>query len=355
MMAGYRKQEEGVFVRNHWYVAATSEELDRKLLPRWILGEPVVMYRTESGKPVAMEDVCPHRSLPLSMGELVGDRLRCGYHGLEFQADGKCVYIPCQEHIPPIWRTKTYPLVERWRWIWIWMGDANLADEHKIPDVYWNDDPQWTHTGGRFEIKCQYQLLVDNLLDLSHEAFVHRSTIGNNAVAENPAETKVDGQTVTVTRLMPNCPPPPLYVKLRSFPGNIDRSQHIEFTPPSNIVISSKSTAHGSNDANSGLEYRVVNGITPATMRSCHHFWSVPRNFAPGQETTDLFHKGSVMAFSEDVTVLEAQQAMLEARGDTIKWLSFKVDAGGVAARRIVDQLLKAEAAAGNGAGKQHG
>ena len=210
----------------------------------------------------------------------------------------------------------------------------------------WNDDPEWTFTGGRFEIKCHYQLLVDNLLDLSHEAFVHRSTIGNDAVAENPAEAKVDGQSVTVTRMMPNCPPPPLYVKLRSFPGNIDRSQHIEFTPPSNIVIASRSTPHGSNDLSSGLEYRVVNGITPATERSCHHFWAVPRNFAPGQPTTDLFHKGSIMAFSEDVTVLEAQQAMLDTRGDAIKWLSFKVDAGAVAARKIVDSLLQGEAAA---------
>ena len=189
-----------MFLRNYWYVAATADELGRKLLPRWVLGEPVVLYRTQSGKPAAMEDVCPHRSLPLSMGELVGDRIRCGYHGLEFQPDGKCVYIPCQEHIPPIWRTKAYPIVERWRWIWIWMGDANLADDLKIPSMSWNDDPEWTFTGGRFEIKCHYQLLVDNLLDLSHEAFVHRSTIGNDAVAENPAEAKVDGQRVTVTR-----------------------------------------------------------------------------------------------------------------------------------------------------------
>jgi len=342
-----------MFLRNYWYVAATADELGRKLLPRWILGEPIVLYRTQSGKPAAMEDVCPHRSLPLSMGELVGDRIRCGYHGLEFQPDGKCVYIPCQEHIPPIWRTKTYPVVERWRWIWIWMGEASLADERKIPNMFWNDDPHWTYTGGRFEIKCHYQLLVDNLLDLSHEAFVHRSTIGNNAVAENPAEAKVDGQTVTVARLMPDCPPPPLYVKLRSFPGNIDRSQHIEWTPPSNIVIASRSTPHGSNDVSRGLEYRVVNGITPATKGTCHHFWAVPRNFAPGQEITDLFHKGSITAFSEDVTVLEAQQAMLDARADNIKWLSFKVDAGAVAARKIVDKLLKGEAAAGSAGSEQ--
>jgi phenylpropionate dioxygenase-like ring-hydroxylating dioxygenase large terminal subunit len=336
-----------VFLRNYWYVAATADELDRKLLARWILGDPVVMYRTEAGQAVAMEDVCPHRSVPLSMGELVGDRVRCGYHGLEFAPDGKCARIPSQDHIPPIWRTKTYPVVERWRWIWIWMGDPALADESKIPDLYWNDHPDWIYTGGHFEIGCHYQLLVDNLLDLSHVAFVHRSTIGVDAVAEITPETKVEGQTVTVTRLMPNSPPPPLFSKLQSFPGNIDRSQTIECKPPANIVIASRAKPHGAPDDVGGrVAYQVVNGITPATEKSCHHFWSVPRNFAPGAEVTEMFHQGSVTAFSEDVDVLEAQQKMLDARGDRIKWLSFKVDVGGVAARRVVDALLKEEAAA---------
>jgi vanillate O-demethylase monooxygenase subunit len=336
-----------MFLRNCWYVAATGEELGRKLLPRRLLGERVVMYRTEAGTPVAMQGDCPHRSLPLAMGELVGDRLRCGYHGLEFDPGGACVRIPAQAHIPAAWRVKTYPLVERWRWLWIWFGDAARADPALIPDMHWNDDPDWTYTGGRFAIKCHYQLLVDNLLDLSHESFVHRSTIGNDAVAEAPVKTTVEGDIVKIDRLMPNCPPPPLYQKLRSFPGNIDRSQKIQFAPPSHIVIASRSTPHGSNDPTAALEYRVVNGITPANERECHHFWAVPRNFAPDAEVTAMFHKGSVTAFSEDIVVLEAQQTMIEERGEAIRWQNFNVDAGGVAARRIVDAMIRREAGSG--------
>jgi len=330
-----------MFLRDFWYVAATAEELSRQLLPRLILGEPVVMYRTEAGLPVAMLDMCPHRSLPLSMGELTGDGIRCGYHGLEFEPGGRCVRIPAQPHIPATWRVKTFPLVEKWRWVWIWMGDPSRADPSTIPNLYWNDDPKWIYTGGHFAIKCHYQLLVDNLLDLSHEAYVHRSTIGNNAVAESPVHTTVEGHRVRLTRLMPDCPAPPLYVKLRSFTGNIDRSQRIEFNPPSTIVIESRSVPHGSNEDENALEYRVLNGITPATDRSCHHFWSVPRNFAPGPEVTAAFHKGSVTAFSEDVIVLEAQQARIEMHGGSPSWQNFSVDAGGVAARRIVETLLK--------------
>ena len=225
-------------------------------------------------------------------------------------------------------------------------GEPALADAAKIPNMFWNDHPGWTYTGGHFDIKCHYQLLVDNLLDLSHEAFVHRSTIGNAAVAESPVETTVEGETVRVVRLMPDCPPPPLYQKLRSFPGNIDRSQRVEFAPPSTIVIASRSPPHGVNDPDIALEYRVLNGITPATDHSCHHFWSVPRNFAPAEEVTQMFHKGSVTAFSEDIAVLEAQQDRIAERGTANRWMNFNVDAGGISARRIVDSVLKQEAKA---------
>jgi phenylpropionate dioxygenase-like ring-hydroxylating dioxygenase large terminal subunit len=334
-----------MFLRNYWYVAATADEIGRALMPRWILGEPVVLYRTEAGKPVALLDVCPHRSLPLSRGEIEGDRVRCGYHGLEFEPGGKCVRIPSQAAIPLRWQVKSFPIVEKWRWLWIWMGNPEAADETLIPDMHWNDDPDWTYTGGHFPIGCDYRLLVDNLLDLSHLAFVHRTTIGNDAVAENPVETSVDGNTVTLVRLMPNCPAPPLYVKMCGFTDRIDRSQHIEFRPPSTVTIASRSVPCGSNDGAGGIEYRVLNGITPATDRSCHHFWSVSRNFAPGPEVTKTFRDGSVVAFREDIVILEAQQAMIEARGNAITWLNFNVDAGSIAARKIIETLARQETA----------
>ncbi|MGH7090951.1 MAG: hypothetical protein ACREFQ_18795, partial [Stellaceae bacterium] len=118
----------------------------------------------------------------------------------------------------------------------------------------------------------------------------------------------------------------------------------IRFAPPSHIVIASRSTPHGNNDPDAALEYRVVNGITPANERRCHHFWAVPRNFAHDPEVTALFHKGSATAFSEDITVLEAQQAAIEERGAALRWQNFNVDAGPVAARRIVEALIKTEA-----------
>jgi len=337
-----------MFLKNWWYVAAMPEELGEGLLQRWILNEPVVMYRTAAGQPVAMLDMCPHRSYPLSKGVRVGDNLRCLYHGLEFEPSGKCVHIPGQRNIAPRCRATTFPLVEKWRWLWIWMGDPALAEESTIPDMHWNADPDWIPTGGHFYIKCNYQLLVDNLMDLSHETYVHPTTIGNQAVAETPSVTSVEGTHVRTFRHIKDCAPPPLYVQLRGFAENIDRIQDINFSPPSHIVIKSKSLPHVANPEAPAmvLEYRVLNGITPATDASTHHFWAVPRNFAPAAEVTTAFHAGSVRAFSEDIDVLESQQDRVQRLPPDSRRIDINADAGGLAARRIIARLLEEEHAA---------
>jgi len=286
--------------------------------------------------------------MPLSEGTLIGDVVKCSYHGLEFDATGTCIKIPGQPNVPPRCRARTYPVVEKWRWLWIWMGDPADADSADIPDFHWNDDPSWTPTGGHFYINCNYGLLVDNLLDLSHETFVHASTIGNAAVAETPVRTESDDREIRVLRQIDGQPAPPLYVALKNFSGDIDRTQNITWTPPTNIVIESRSRPSGSNDPDMVLEYRVLNGITPATATETHHFWATPRNFSPEESVTEAFHAGSVRAFSEDVIVLEKQQAMIECQIEAhgrIPWIDINADKGGLLARSEMKRLFELEQA----------
>ena len=159
-----------MFVKNAWYVAAWETEIGDGPLARTILGEPVVMFGTPDGV-VVLEDRCCHRSLPLSMGQVVGDRIQCGYHGLEFDQSGSCVKIPGQNQIPSGASVKSYPLVERWNWVWIWMGDPALADESMIPNWWWFEHPDWELVKGKYlKLDCNYELITDNLLDLSHLA-----------------------------------------------------------------------------------------------------------------------------------------------------------------------------------------
>ena len=222
-----------MFLRNYWYVAATDAEVGRKPLPRTILGEPIVFFRTEQGAPVAMEDRCAHRHLPLSMGKLVGDELQCHYHGLRFGTDGRCTRIPGQEQIPRGAKVKTYPVAERYHWIWIWMGDPALADPAKITDFHWLDDPNWGAKASYLHVEANWQLVVDNLLDLTHLAFVHDTTIGNLALAEH-AKVQVARapNNVVVTRWIIDQEPPLTFKKVGGFTGHVDRWQIIDFVPP---------------------------------------------------------------------------------------------------------------------------
>ena len=180
-----------MFLKNAWYVAAWDHEVTAdKPFGRVLLNEPVVMYRDTRGQLVALEDRCCHRHYPLNRGVIVGDRIECLYHGLQYDRTGKCVRIPAQEAIPATACVKSYPVVERNHWVWIWMGDPALADPAKIVDFKWLDHPLWRAKGTTFHVKGGYELVIENLLDLSHLTFVHKSTIGNYATAE-AAEVKV--------------------------------------------------------------------------------------------------------------------------------------------------------------------
>ena len=110
-----------MFIRNAWYVAAMPHEIDDKPLGRKSCGEPIVFFRGPDGAVAAVEDFCPHRGAPLSLGRVIEGKLVCGYHGLEMGCDGKTVAMPGQRvrGFPPI---KAYPAVEKYGFVWVWPG-----------------------------------------------------------------------------------------------------------------------------------------------------------------------------------------------------------------------------------------
>ena len=188
---------------NAWYAAAWDHEVGRNLLAKTIAGRPIVFYRTTEGRPVALADACWHRLAPLSMGKLRGaDEIQCGYHGICYDADGRATFMPAQETINPSATVHSYPVVERHRYVWVWPGDPALADPDLVPDLYWNDHPEWAGDGKTIHVNCSYQLIVDNLMDLTHEQFVHGSSIGHDSLSESDFEVTHDERTVTVTKWM---------------------------------------------------------------------------------------------------------------------------------------------------------
>ena len=337
-----------MFLRNYWYVAGYDHEVSRNPLRRIILGEPIVLYRLQDGTPVALEDRCAHRHLPLSMGKLVGDALQCHYHGLRYDRTGVCVHVPAQDTIPRAARVRNYPLVERYHWLWIWTGDPAQANPDTIPDYHWFDDPAWGAKGEYLHVKSNWQLIVDNLLDLTHLAFVHGTTIGNSALVDQ-ANVKVTRtqDSVTVTRWIIDAPPPPTFVKAGKFSGNVDRWQIINFAPPAYLRLDVGATPTGTGAPQGkrvgGIGMRNLNAITPETESTSHYFWGQAHNFDVGNpRTTEMIMEQIRTAFHEDVAVFEAQQRNLQMIPNPPQ-ADINADTGVIQARRILDRLYAEE------------
>jgi vanillate O-demethylase monooxygenase subunit len=338
---------------NAWYAAAWGRELGRALLPRTIAGRKLVLYRTEAGSPVALEDACWHRLLPLSKGELVGDEVKCGYHGLRYDPDGRCTFMPSQATINPAACVRSYPTVERHRFVWVWTGDPALADPERIPDLHWNDDPLWSGDGRLIHVDASYKLIVDNLMDLTHETFVHASSIGNSAVAEAPFRVTHGPGTVTVTRWMIDIEPPPLWeehyvAKFGRPPGRVDRWQVIHFQPPGTVAIdvgvAPTGTGAPEGDRSQGVERWVLNTMTPETERTAHYFWASARNYLLDDASlTTAAVEAIAGVFREDEEILAAQQRAVDEHPDK-RFYNLNIDGGAMWARRLIDQMLESEA-----------
>ena len=338
------------FLRNRWYVAGWDSEVDRAPLAITVCGEPIVLFRRLDRSVAALRDACPHRLLPLSMGLREGDDLRCKYHGLLVNGEGRCLQMPLRSDPPhPGVRVRTYPVVERHRFVWVWIGEPEKADPALLPDLWPCVHPAWVFDGGHYRIACDYRLLIDNLMDLTHETYVHAGSIGQQELLEAPLETRTEGDEVIVTRWMPNVEAPPFWRDALKQPGAVDRWQICRFLAPSSVMIDVGVAPVGAGatleDHDQGVRGMVINCMTPETETSCHYFWGMARNFdIEDAGFTARFKRQQGGVFAEDEVILEAQQRSIEANPD-LKLRAFNIDAGGMQARAVLDRLLRAQAA----------
>lgn len=342
------------YPRNAWYVAAWDYEVGRKQpLARTIAGRPMALYRTDDGTPVALADACWHRLAPLSLGSLVGPRdIRCPYHGITYDPSGRCTSMPAQETINPSAMVPSFPVVDRYRYVWVWPGDPALADPALIPDMHQMTDPDWTGDGRTIHAPCNYQLVLDNLMDLTHEEFVHGSSIGQKELSGADFVTTHTDDSVTVERWMLDIEPPPFWAKnirdrFPDFSGRVDRWQIIHYYAPSTICIdvgvAKAGTGAPEGDRSQGVNGYVMNTITPESDRSCHYFWSFQRNYRlDSQLITTQLREGVHGVFGEDERMLAAQQEAIDANPD-YEFYSLNIDAGGMWVRRLLENRLAAE------------
>jgi vanillate O-demethylase monooxygenase subunit len=305
-----------MWLKNSWYVAAWSHEiLGDTLLQRTILDEPVLLYRRADGAPVAVDNRCPHRKAPLSMGRREGDAIRCMYHGLKFDTSGRCIEIPGQPNIPEKMCARTYPVVEKERWIWIWMGDPALADQALLPPTPTLKHPEWPYKPGYMHYQADYLLICDNLLDFSHLSYVHEKTLGGspNIAEVEPQIERID-RGLQVTRDVANTVPAPYHQRLGKFSGKVDRRFRYEFILPGILLLHAhvKPAGQAEDDMTGALQFDSCQALTPETASTTHYFYMQAHKFKQDDITiTESIYQSLCTAFEEDRRMIEAQQRML--------------------------------------------
>ena len=344
---------ERAYPLNAWYPAAWSHEVGRALFARKICDENLVFYRREDGVAVALEDACWHRLLPLSLGRLRGDEVVCGYHGLVFNSAGRCSFMPAQKTINPSASVRSFPVVERHRLLWVWPGDPALADPAKLPDFHWNDGTEWVGDGGTFvSLKCDWRLVVDNLMDLTHETYVHSDSIGHDAILDSPFEATHDDRTATLTRWMIGIEPPPFWAKQLGKPGLVDRWQIVRFEAPAvcvgDVGVAPAGTGAREGDPRPRRQRRLSRragrrrrrrvAITSGTLCA--------RSSATIPSCRRALQRAHVNdghgVYDQDHRVLEAQQrAILE--NPRQPFYNLNIDAGALWARRLIEDLAARE------------
>lgn len=340
-----------MFIRNAWYIAAWSDEVDTKPLARRICNQPVVLFRDRQHGAVALEDRCCHRGAPLHLGRVVDSGLQCGYHGLVFDSAGQCVEIPAQVLIPERARIRSYPVVEKDQLIWIWTGDPAKANTSKIIDYpFHNDRKNWPHKHSVLHIKANYLLLVDNLMDNTHVGYVHRTTIGGDPLAFVKAKEiltrRADG--LKLMRWLLNVDPPPTYAKAVGFKGKVDRWAEFDYVAPGNVALWSGALnvgegAYENGKREGGFSLRTLNVLTPETESSCFYFWSSAIGYNQDDpEAIEQMFKAVEETFLEDKAMVEGQQLRLEEFGET-SLIGIANDSTRIQMRRTVEKMLAEE------------
>ena len=339
-----------MYLCDAWYVAAWDRELGTEPVPVRILGENIVLFRRADGAPVALEDACVHRKLPLSMGRVTGDHIECGYHGLRFDARGRCVHIPCSEHIPSAARVRSYPIESRYGLLWIWMGDAHGADARDIMTIEHWQEPGWGATDGdSMTVDCHYLYLTDNLLDPSHVAWVHRSSFGDASCESTPVQVVATETGVYASRWMLGTPVAPLYRRFVPFEGACDRLQRYEVRFPCHAVVKAVFVPAGSAGAGAaadrdGFVMDSYNLLTPIDATRTRYFWIQVHNAARDAGASQALAEGVRGAFEEDRIILNAvQKNLAQSATPTI---DIAIDSAPLRFRRLLKRRVDAEAAA---------
>jgi vanillate O-demethylase monooxygenase subunit len=330
------------YPKNAWYMAAWASELGEAKLTRRLLDMPVLLYRTPDGDVVAMRDRCPHRFAPLSRGKILGDRVQCGYHGLIFDKTGQCVDGFFPGTASSAIRAQAFPVVEQDTIIWFWPGDAALADSSLIPRFEYLSDPAFKTIDGLSLVNAYYELITDNLMDLSHIELLHPAFSG--VLHNGKHSARREGDTIHSDWWAPDVPPTgAVQLWWPENTGRIDHWLDMRWDAPASMLLHVGAT-HPGQPRENGLYQPSVHILTPETIDSTHYFWNAGM---PKDNHLDMQEIGRLFALSfdeEDAPMIEAvHREMGEADLFDLEPLLLRIDSGAVLVRRALQKMVAAE------------
>jgi vanillate O-demethylase monooxygenase subunit len=243
---------------------------------------------------------------------------------------------------------RSFPVVERGPLVWIWMGDADLADESRVPDTHWLANPAWKTVAGQFHLRSDYVAMHENLLDQTHFPFLHPGAIGTPEYARSGLQVRREGDVIVIDRELLDSPPPGVYAMPTGLAGKpVHRYSEARFVSPALHTayarIVDPAPAPG---ARATYRFNITHIFTPETQGSIHYWWFNSRDFKLDDAACDEFlHAASAKAYLEDVDALEWILDVVKNDAEPQFDLNFAPDRPGLMMRQVLHELASAEAA----------
>jgi vanillate O-demethylase monooxygenase subunit len=339
-------------LHNQWYAAGFVSEFAQGLHERVLLERSVVLFRTQDGELVALQNRCAHRSYPLSNGVIEGNEIRCLYHGAKYNAKGELTEMPSVRSCPKV-SIRRYPVRVSGPVVWIWMGESGAGDEALLPKTPWLESADWGHVTGFCAVECNWLLLAENLMDLTHLAFLHNSTLNiPRSYAEILPKIEKSGDTITYYRANPSNHHRSPFFR----PALSDQLEKAGYDSKSMVTFASPALSYGGGsffvkdtDLTEQPEYifSLSHFLTPETQNRTSYRYIFSRNYAlPDQDLSAIIGDVVQRAFVEDRVALASIQRMFETDKAPFRETIFQSDGPGVAMRRVVASLARRERAA---------
>ncbi len=332
-----------MYLENCWYAAGWSEDLDQGLMDQTICGERVLIFRRADGALAGLSGICPHRFASLSLGKrLEGDQIQCPYHGLVFDAEGHCLGGPFGQ-APRSIALKTYEVVERHSLIWVWRGAGEHADERLIPDFAVLEDSRLRTIRGRIRTNANFELITDNLMDLTHVGVVHEGGLGGAGLLNGQHSVLQEGTTVYSDLWCPDGPPAPVWKALFSdYPENVDHWLDMRWDAPANMLLD-VGVAPAGAARSGGISQWGANILTPVSQTETLYLWASTRDFALEDGAVDEMIRSAVdQAFAlEDKPMIEDVQRNMAGRSfKEMRPVIMALDQGAIRARMMLADLI---------------